>query len=673
MPRQEVSWQEYWYPVHGLGDGFEYANRDVAVQTERKGGRLTLRIISTGEFPGATCTIWQEQEGSVTKTVDLTPKNPQVVTFRQVPKSPVEIVIESKDETALGWFTTPLPIPDQDPPKPSALMTKSDEQLTLHEKYLRGRKYDLATDRRKAREYYEMALAEDPQYSPALRGLAILDVEAGLYEKATGRLKVAVSNDDADGLSWYFLGVCHLKTRNEEEALTCASKAARCSGTASLGHDLTGRAYMRLGEYAKAVTEFKKAELHNGTDTKVKNHLMLALHASGDKASAYELAKQRVMRNPTDLVPRALLALRGDEKQIDDFAREARAFVGEDEFQMLEASLVFAELGLYRDAADLLWLVCVDAVPEEQRSPLPQYYIGYYESQIVRRPGVRVIFREAADIDRDFAFPSRPEAVDAFRYAIEKHTDYANTHLHLGNLYAHLGRIDEAVVHWRKAAKMDSSLSVAWRNLGLHAWAAEEDLSKAERLYRKAIAARPKDQTLYRDLADVLMAAGKRPEAIKVMESTPFETLRRADIIIMLAQAYFDEKMYGDAIDLLESTPYFVNWEGQTITWDIFHKAHVERGRQRYDKKDFATALEDFDAALTYPENIGVGRSNRPQEARAQYWRGKALQALGREADARAAWKQGAAGHKSSREQNEYLERCKKEVGATPRGRPDAQ
>ena len=122
------------------------------------------------------------------------------------------------------------------------------------------------------------------------------------------------------------------------------------------------------------------------------------------------------------------------------------------------------------------------------------------------------------------------------------------------------------------------------------------------------------------------MAQAKRPEAIKLLESMPSEGLRRADIIIMLAQAYPDEQQYDETINLLESTPYFVNWEGQTITWDLFHRAHMKRGQNRFEAKDFAGALKDFEAALTYPDNIGVGRSNRPQEADAQYWKGKALQ-----------------------------------------------
>ena len=161
------------------------------------------------------------------------------------------------------------------------------------------------------------------------------------------------------------------------------------------------------------------------------------------------------------------------------------------------------------------------------------------------------------------------------------------------------------------------------------------------------------------------MAANRRPEAIKVLESTPFEKLKRADIIIVLAQAYLDEQRYDAAVDLLESTPYFVNWEGQTITWDLFHKAHLERGKRRLEKKNLKGALHDFEAALTYPENIGVGRSNKPQEAQAQYWRGKALQVLGRSKDARSAWNEGAAGYEGSKEQNKYRELCKKALSNT--------
>ncbi len=659
LPRQEVSWQEYWYPVHGLGDGFEYATKDIAVQTIREENALRLRIIATGPFPDSTCLITRNGRRLLRKTIDLGPENPKTVELSDAGQSPVEVTIKTGKRQLLASFVTPLPIPETPEPKPSDLMNKPEEQLTLEEKYLRGRKHDLATSRRRAREYYGKALAEDESYSPALRALAVLDIEAGLYEKAAGRLRTAVKRDDTDGLSWYFLGVSHLKLGSDADALRCAYRAIRCLGTDSLGCDLAGRAHMRLGEYLDAVEVFRKAVRLNPRDYKAKNHLLLALYAAGRKKIAYKQAEVRIAQNPTALVPRMVVALQ-NKNQMNRFVREARAFVGEDEFEMLEAALVFAEVGLTNEAEELLQAACVKAVPEDQRSPLPLYYLAYFASLQNEQVRAGKYLDRAAKIYRDFVFPSRPDEVAVFEYAVKNNPDDAHAHLYLGNLCSHLDRQDEAVRYWSRAVELDSSLSVAFRNLGLHAWAAEENLPKAEKLYRKAIAARPKDQTLYRDLADILLAAKSRPDAIKVLESTLYEKIRRADIIIMLAQCYLDEKRYTDAIDLLESTPYFVNWEGQTITWDLFHKSHVERGRQRFESKDFAGALRDFEAALTYPENIGVGRSNKPPEAMAQYWRGKALTALGRADDARSAWKEGAAGHKGSKEQNEHIELCKK-------------
>lgn len=659
LPRQVISWQEYWYPVHGLGDGFEFATKDIAVQTERKAGTLELHILATSRFPGASCTLSQERQELLGKTVDLTPQDPQIVMLRPVPKTPVDVTIKDRTGRLLASFTTPLPIPKTPEPEPSTLMRKPDEQLTLEQMYLKGRKYDLATNRKKAREYYEKALTKDPRYSPALRSLAVLDLEAGLYEKASQQLTRALSRDDSDGLSWYFLGVCHLGLGDETEALTCASKAVRCLGTASLGHDLAGRAHMRLGNYPKAVAAFREAVRLNAVDRKAKDHLLMALYAARRKMPAYMRASGRIVQNPTDLVPRALTALR-NKAQMKRFVRQARAFVGEDDFEMLETSLVFAELGLVEEAEKLLAAVCVQAVPERERSPLPLYYLAYFASLQDEPDQAEAYLKQAVRRHKDFVFPSRPESVEVLKYAIRSNPDDAYAHLHLGNLYAHLGRVDEGARHWQRAGDLNSSLSIAFRNLGLHAWAMENDLTKAESLYRKAITARPSDQTLYRDLADILLAAKKRPEAIKILESTPSEGLRRADVIIMLAQAYFDEQRHTKAIDLLESTPYFVNWEGQTITWDIFHKAHIERGLKRFEAKDFAGALRDFEAALTYPENIGVGRSNKPREAHAQYWRGKALAALGRHEEARSAWQAGAAGHAQSGEQNKYRDLCKK-------------
>ncbi len=656
-PRQVVAWREWWYPIHGLGEGFEFATKDLAVQTARKDRKLELRMLATGKFSDATCSVRPKGAEAVKTRLDLSPMEPQVVTVSADANTPVDVTVRSNGGSILAAFTTPLPIPKQDRPQVSRLMDKPEAELTAEEKFLRGRKHDLGTNRKRAREFYEKALAADPGYAPALRGLGVLDLEAALYESATGRLQKAVERDPGDGLAWYFLGVTHLKTGNAKEALRCARQATRCAGTGSLALDLAGRAHLALGERRAALDAFEKAVRLDPRDTVARDHRLLALYAKGDTGAAFAEAQKAVAQQPTSLVPRALLALRGD-KEMARFVKETWAFAGEDEFEILETSLVFAEAGLTKEAAKILAAACVDAVSPVGRNPLPLYYLAWVASLENDAAVSRAWLKQAAETYKDCVFPSRPEELEILKYAIRENPGDAYAHLHIGNLYAHLGRPAESVEHWQKAAELNPSLSVAYRNLGLNAWAAAEDLAAAEGFYKKAIEARPKDQTLYRDMAEIVMAQGRRPDAIRILESTPHEKLPRADIIIMLAQAYLDEQQYDRVIDLLESTPYFVNWEGQTITWDLYCRAHMKRGRIRLDAGDQSGALQDFEAALKYPENIGVGRSNRPREATAQYWKGKTLQRLGRLEDARAAWKEGAAGLDGGDEQNEHRKLC---------------
>jgi len=689
LPRQQVTWREWWYPVHGLGEGFEFATKDLAAQTIRSEGDLQLRLLATGRFPGASCVVSRARsefrlqagknsleppvggsarvnaelqtdtgEPLVTQKLNLDPKAPQIVTLSPDPKVPVDVTVKTAKGVVLAAFTTPLPIPRTDPPQRSDFMNKPDGQLTIEEKYLKALKQDLATNRKKAREYYEKALADDAGHAPALRGLAVLDTEAGRYDDAITRLEKAVLRDPSDGVAWYFLGVNYLRTHNPTAALRCAREATRGSGTGALAFDLAGRAHAALGERRAALDTCQQATRMNPKDPLANDHWLLALYAAGDTAAAFTSARRAVAQDPTDLVPRALLALQG-ESQMKSFVKEARSFVGEDDFEMLETSLTFAEMGLAKEAAKLLATVCVEAVPEQGRSPLPMYYLAWLASRQKDPETAKMWLNRAAATYRDFAFPSRPEEVEILRYALQENPGDAYAHLHLGNLYAHLGRSPEALDQWEAAVDLKRSLSVAQRNLGLYAWAVGNDLPKAEQCYRRAIDARPKDQTLYRDLAEILMAQSKRPEAIKLLESMPSDGLRRAEIIIMLAQAYEDQRQYDQVISLLESTPYFVNWEGQTITWDIFHRAHVKRGQNRFEAKDFAGALKDFEAALTYPDNIGVGRPNRPLEADAQYWKGKTLQGLGRLEEAKAAWKEGAAGPEGRGEQSKYRQLCR--------------
>ena len=679
-PHERVAWQEWWYPVHGLGDGFEYATKDVAVQRAIGAGRLELRLIATAEFPKAVCTLAREGRELARKELHLSPRRPAVVTLTDQPEKPVDVTITSNDGRVLAAFTTPLPIPKVDPPDPARFVERPDDQRSVEELYLKGRKFDRGTERRRAREYYQKALARDPGHVASLRALAVLDFEAGWYERAIEKCQKALDRDSDDGLSWYYLGVSRLRLCNLDEALRCGYRAARCPGTVSLGYDLAGRAAMRRGDGPGAIAAFEKAVWADADDAIALDHLLLARHVVDSRPLAWRhptnaLIAQRP-QSLTAMVRPALRSLAENQASVADFARKARSFLGDADFELLEASLVFADLGLFDEAGRLVQAGCVDTVPPAERSFMPLYYLAWYAAQRGERAAAKQWLAQAAVTHKDRVFASRPEEVEILRFALTENPGDAQAHFQLGCLLCNLGRVDEAVPEWQKAAALSTPSaspspptplpkgegrlgSIAWRNLGLAAAAVQNDLAKAEECYRKAMAARPDDQTLYRDLAEILQAAGRRPEAIRLLETMPLAGMRRAEITVMLAQAYVDEKRWEDGVKLLESTPYFVNWEGQDITWRLFNRSHIERGRERLERGDAAGALADFEAALTYPANLNVGRSNQPEEAPAQYWRGKALAALGRAAEAHAAWQAGAAGADVKGTQNEYRQKCR--------------
>ena len=666
-PRQRVAWREWWLPVHGLGDGFEYANKNLVVHTSRKDGKLQLRLLATGRFPGAKCTVTRKGQQVAQHQFDLSPRAVATAVTPLDDEGAVEVTVTTNDGRPLAAFITPLPIRKVDPPDPASFVEKPDEELSVEENYLRGRKHDRATDRPLARQYYEAALAADPGHVAALRASAVLDIEAGEYQKAAELLRRAIERDADDGLAWYFLGVCRLQTRDFAEALRAAAKTSRCLGTESLGYDLAGRAHINAGEPTKAVEAFGKAVRRGPNDDRAKDHLMMALYALGDRGAAERWARRRIDQNPTALVPRAVLALKNQEA-MTQFANDVRQFVGEDDFQLQETALVFAELGLAKEAAELLTAVCVEPVDPSQRDPISLYYAAYYFDLAGDRLQARAFIEQAGECSRDFVFASRAEVIPALRFALKINRDDGYAHFQLGNVLANLGRIEEAVVHWRNATWLNLPQSVLLRNLGLVHRTQLDDPAKAEKYYRQAIELRPEDQTLYRDLADLLIANDRRSEAIGLLEAMPSEGVRRADVILMLAEAYLDDVQYDKTLELLRSTPYFVNWEGETITWDLFHEAHVGRGRERLEAGDPQAAIKEFEAALTYPDNLGVGRSHAPEEAYAQYYQGQALQSLGRDDEARAAYQSGVAGSEDSKNDlhSEYRAKCAEALESMP-------
>lgn len=654
-PHQKVEWEEYWYPVHGLGTGYEFANRDIAVQRLAANGKSEFRILATGKFPNARIQIQHENGTIVNNTVHLNPEQPAVVKANVDQKSTVDISVLDEYNQLLIEYTSPLPIPEQAPPESNWQLTKVEFEFTTEEMYLRALTFDQQTNRLAAREWYQKALMSDPKHTESIKGLAVLDIEAGLYDNAIQQLKKGIIRNPDDGELWMYLAVAYLYEDNLEQAMIGATKAIRDENTTQVGYDLVGTILMRRGEYGKALHAFQKSVLYNPGDTRANDHLLLALYANDQHDRARKLAVSQTESQPTNPVPFAILALE-NKKEWDTVQDTLLHNLGEKEFELIEAGLVFANLGLYKEAYQTLKALLIDTNPISIQNPMVYYYLAEWAAQMGdQSQAVHWTQFASSDFVKE-EFPSRLKAVDALSNALPRSRAHgittANTYLRLGNLYGGLGRLDEAETHWSLAVQINSDLNIAHRNLGLYAWKHDRDLEKAIEHYKSAIQAEPEDQTLYRDAAAILIQDSKRKEAITLLESQ-LQNGIRMDAVETLGRAYVDEKQYTKAIDLLSGS-FFSNWENRTVSRRVFVEAHMERGKQYFEDGNTQSAYEDFATALTYPKHLGVGRPANPAEAEPLYWKGRALQKLGKQQEAKEAWCLGAESHP-----RKFREMCK--------------
>lgn len=646
MPRQEVAWQEWWYPVHGLGDGFEYATRDVVIQSLRNDGdSVELRILGTGVFQGARCVVKDGATVLAETSLDLSPLAPQVVRVPSGARKPLSVNIRDSQGAVLAAYTTPLPIPPVSPPP--AKVVKSEDTMTVEELYVAGLRSDKDTNPSGARAWYEKAVAKDPSHAPSLVNLAILDIESGLYEAAVGRLESALKRRPDDSVAWAFLGVAQLRLERYPEAMDCGYRAARLISAASLGFDVAGRARWAMGEHKEAIKAFRQALWANPRDDRASDHLILALLLDRQEEEARRLAKERYAKDPLAVIPMAVAYSDSPETILEKLRS-----LGEVEFMLMDAASVCTDLRSYELAAMLLY-----GGLQSKASPLARYHLAYYLHMMNDDGRAVSVLKEAASMSPDYMFPSFTESLPVLKYATEKNPQDANAHFLLGNLYAGLGRLDEAVMSWTQAVRLAPTLGVAQRCLAIHAWKKENDLNKAEALFAKAIEARPNDETYYRDRAAILVALDRKEEAIELLAKRPVGERPRTDATILHVRTLVELKRYDEALVVL-STSDFANWEGQADSWNLFNRALIERGKLRFEAKDYPEALKDFETALTYPKNLRVGRPVKPREAEAQYWRGRTLQALNRLDDAKAAWIAGAAGDDGPEEQNRHRDLC---------------
>jgi tetratricopeptide (TPR) repeat protein len=193
--------------------------------------------------------------------------------------------------------------------------------------------------------------------------------------------------------------------------------------------------------------------------------------------------------------------------------------------------------------------------------------------------------------------------------------------------------------HFQAAEAQAPNYAVLYNNLGELYVQKLHDRTKATAAYEKALAVDPSDYHYYVTLDRLYAEGGDQAKRDALYQKAPAEV--KADFRVLLQRVHYlvDVSRYDEALALLQTHP----WEG----WVAGRVAYLRVLHGRADKaiaeRRYASAVKDLQLAMEYPENLGVGKPDKPNHGCEYYKLGLCYKAQGQKDLAKQCFSKAAA------------------------------
>ena len=276
--------------------------------------------------------------------------------------------------------------------------------------------------------------------------------------------------------------------------------------------------------------------------------------------------------------------------------------------------------------------------------PLIDYTLGWLHDCMGNVAAADAHYQQAAARCIDYCFPARLEEIAVLDAAIVAHPHDAHAPYLLGNLLYDRRRHEEAIRCWQRAVKLDPTLAVAWRNLGIGYFNVLKRPDRARAAYDRALKAEPASARVLYERDQLWKRLGVSPrKRLRRLRQHADMVAQRDDLSLELAALLNQTGNHADALDVLCGRK-FQPWEGgEGLALGQYVRSRLALGRAALAKGDATTAVGHFRAALDAPQNLGEAKHLLANHSDIDYWLGCALSAAGDEAQAREHWKAAAA------------------------------
>ena len=653
QPYETKTFSQYWYPIQEIGPA-KNANTEAALNLEFHDGKIFAGVCVTSP---RTARVLLTRNGTPLFDVnaDLAPGKPFTRELEVPAENPTEFrlaIFDLDGNELLAWqpetqTERELPAPATEPPPPEQI--ESIEELYLTGLHLE--QYRHAT--RSPEAYWREGLRREPEDTRLNNALGLVLLRKGHFAEAEQHFARAVRRltfrnaNPYDGEPFYNLGLARIYQGKFADAYTAFHKAVWNYAWAAASYLNLAAISLRRGDFALALDQVERSLSTNAPNLSARALHASILHRMGRSQQALAIIDETLALDPLCfrmIAERFLLSRK--QADLDAFISSLEGDVQ----TLLDIVYELAWSGLGEDALLLLESVGNAARGEARGGtrighPMLGYTLAWLAAQLGRAAEAPHFIERAEAASPLYCFPARLEEMIVLEDAIARRPDAARAHYYLGNLYYDKRRYDDAIRCWRKSVELDPSYSIPWRNLGLAEFNILHDPAAADRMYARAFAANPCDARLLYEWDQLKKRAGlaSPQDRLHTLEQHAALVDHRDDLTVEFITLLNQAGRFDEALGHLESRR-FNPWEGgEGLVSAQFVAAHKALGHAALTAGNAALALQHFEAAHHYPENLGEAKHLLTLERDLDYISGLAAEQLGNNALAQQYWTAAAA------------------------------
>ena len=647
MPHEEKSFTQYFLPYRELGL-VKNASKDILVGWETKENSLTIKIMATSVQPDINLNLFENGKVVWKQTLTLTPEEVfenDIIFYNPVDENSLLLSITKNGGEELLRYEPVLnnihDLPEPAKPAPLPHEVETIEQLFLTGQHLE--QYRHATFN--PVDYYREALKRDPGDSRCNNALGAWYLRRGRFAESEVYFRAAIARiiqynpNPYDTEPYYNLGLALNWQGNQVEAYDAFFKATWSSAWQASAYFAITQIDIARGHYEQALKHINwsiDCNARNGKAYLAKIHALVGLgHLNEAIATANEALQLDNFNLSVWFELYNCYNNLGDSGQADATISKMLNLCKNNPFALIDISIEFAELGLYKQAGDLLRYIPGQLADD----PMLNYYRAYYTSKLGEDQAAAKYFETAAVSNQEAIFPNRLYDILVLQNA--KNASPADWRIPygLGNLWYDKRQYNEAVYEWEITATLNDKFPRVFRNMAIAAFNKQNDPAKALSYYEKAYTLNANDGRTLMELDQLYKRLNYTPERrLTFLNDHTDVVCQRDDLYLETAALHNFTGQYQLAYDMLMRHK-FNPWEGgEGKVSGQYVYSLVEMAKEHLNLKQYHEALDKLQQAQAYPINLGEGKLAGTQENDIFYWIGCAYEGLNQPEEAIQYW-----------------------------------